>query len=121
MFKVTFRGRIIAEIDLERELSLLTVAAKNDLPLTHRCGGHARCGTCLVTVEEGQEQLTVTGSRRIPGPEDPQSQTEPAPGLPGLGRRAMSAAGWTEPHPAVHLSTQRDTSADQEHTWHPSA
>jgi ferredoxin len=62
MFKVTFRGRIIAEIDLERELSLLTVAAKNDLPLTHRCGGHARCGTCLVTVEEGQEQLTVTGA-----------------------------------------------------------
>jgi ferredoxin len=62
MFKVTFRGRITAEIDLEQELSLLTAATKGEVPLNHRCGGHARCGTCLVTVEQGSEQLSPTGT-----------------------------------------------------------
>jgi len=62
MFKVTFRGRITAEIDLDRELSLLSAAAKGELHLDHRCGGHARCGSCLVTVEEGQEGLSEAGS-----------------------------------------------------------
>ncbi len=62
MFKVTFKGRITAEIDLDKELSLLAAAAKGQAPLTHRCGGHARCGTCLVTVEEGQDQLTEMGA-----------------------------------------------------------
>jgi len=60
MFKVTFRGKITAEIDVERELSLLTVAGP--LPLAHRCGGHARCGSCMVTVEEGQERLSEMGA-----------------------------------------------------------
>lgn len=62
MFKVTFKGRITAEIDLDKELSLLAAAAKGEAPLAHRCGGHARCGTCLVTVEEGQDQLTEMGA-----------------------------------------------------------
>ncbi len=62
MFKVTFRGKITAEIDLERELSLLAAAAKGEIALIHRCGGHARCGTCLVTIEQGQEQLSPMGT-----------------------------------------------------------
>jgi ferredoxin len=62
MSKVTFKGKITAEIDLERELSLLTAATKEGVPLTHRCGGHARCGTCLVTVEQGQDQLSGMGA-----------------------------------------------------------
>lgn len=62
MFKVTFRGKITAEIDLERELSLLATAAKGKIALTHRCGGHARCGTCLITIELGQEQLSPKGT-----------------------------------------------------------
>lgn len=62
MFKVTFRGRITAEIDLERELSLLSVCAKGSIPLNHRCGGHARCGSCLVTIEQGLEQLSPAGA-----------------------------------------------------------
>ena len=62
MFKVTFKGKITAEIDLERELSLLAAAAKSETVLTHRCGGHARCGTCLVTIEDGQEQVSPMGT-----------------------------------------------------------
>lgn len=62
MFKVTFKGKVTAEIDLERESSLLAAAAKGGVALTHRCGGHARCGTCLVTVEEGQDQLSDAGT-----------------------------------------------------------
>jgi ferredoxin len=62
MFKVTFRGKITAEIDLERELSLLTAASKGEVALNHRCGGHARCGTCLVTIEEGEDQVSPMGT-----------------------------------------------------------
>ncbi len=62
MFKVTLRGRQTVEIDLERELSILAAAARGEVPLTHTCGGHARCGTCLVTVEEGAEHLSPVGA-----------------------------------------------------------
>jgi ferredoxin len=35
--------------------------------LTHRCGGHARCGTCLVTILSGQEKLSdpLAAEKRI--------------------------------------------------------
>jgi ferredoxin len=62
MFKVVFRGRHTGEVSLEQEASVLSAAAKGEVALTHRCGGHARCGTCLVTVEEGAEQLTPMGA-----------------------------------------------------------
>jgi ferredoxin len=61
MFKVVFKGKQIGEISLEREASLLAAAARGELALTHRCGGHARCGTCLVTVEAGAEHLSPVG------------------------------------------------------------
>jgi len=51
MFKVVFKGKQAGEILLEREASVLAAAAKGKVDLTHRCGGHARCGTCIVTVE----------------------------------------------------------------------
>ena len=62
MFKVTFSGKCTGEVELEQELNLLGAATKGNLPLTHRCGGHARCGTCLLTVESGQEHLTEIGA-----------------------------------------------------------
>ena len=62
MFKVHFKGKHIGMIDLERELSLLAAAAKGDVALNHVCGGHARCGTCLITVEEGAEHLSPVGA-----------------------------------------------------------
>lgn len=62
MFKVVFSGKVVGQVELERELNLLGAATKAELPLTHRCGGHARCGTCLVTVETGLEQLSPVGA-----------------------------------------------------------
>lgn len=61
MFKVTFEGKLNREIDLEHELSLLAAADKGGAALPHRCDGHARCGSCLVTVEEGADQLSPRG------------------------------------------------------------
>ena len=61
MFKITFKGKVTGEIALEQELSLLSAASREALPLNHKCGGHARCGTCIVTVEEGQDRLTPMG------------------------------------------------------------
>ncbi len=62
MFTVTFTrksgGEAPAEVQLERELSLLAAATKIGVDLTHRCGGHARCGTCLVTIEAGLEKVS---------------------------------------------------------------
>jgi ferredoxin len=62
MYKVTFRGKIAVEVEAERESSLLAAAAKGGLSLPHRCGGHARCGSCLVTIESGQDQLIEAGA-----------------------------------------------------------
>lgn len=31
------------------------------MALNHSCGGHARCGTCRVTIEEGAEHLSEAG------------------------------------------------------------
>jgi ferredoxin len=62
MFKVVFRGRHTGEVPLDQEASVLSAASKGEVALNHRCGGHARCGTCLVTVEAGADQLTPMGA-----------------------------------------------------------
>ena len=62
MFKVILKGRQTVEIPAELELSILAAAAKGAQPLNHTCGGHARCGTCLVTVEAGAEHLSPMGA-----------------------------------------------------------
>jgi ferredoxin len=62
MFKVTIRGRHAGEILLERELAILAAASGKGIAINHRCGGHARCGTCLATVEEGAENLSPMGA-----------------------------------------------------------
>ena len=62
MFRISFSGKVAGEVELEQELSLLGAATKAGLPLTHRCGGHARCGTCLLAVESGMERLSPVGA-----------------------------------------------------------
>ena len=61
MFTVSFKGRAQGEVQIERELSLLVCSTKAGAEFTHRCGGHARCGTCIVTIESGMEQLSPAG------------------------------------------------------------
>jgi ferredoxin len=58
MFTITFKGKSTGQVELERELSILAAATKGDVDLTHRCGGHARCGTCLITIESGDDKLS---------------------------------------------------------------
>ena len=62
MFKVTFKGKQTGEATLDQPANLLVAAAKGEVALNHRCGGHARCGTCMVTVETGAEHLTPVGA-----------------------------------------------------------
>jgi ferredoxin len=62
MIKVVFKGRHVGEVALEREAPILAAAARGEVALNHRCGGHARCGTCLVTVETGGEHVTPMGA-----------------------------------------------------------
>jgi ferredoxin len=61
MHRVRFDGKTPGVADCERETALLAASAKAGVPLNHRCGGHARCGTCLVTVLEGAEHLSEMG------------------------------------------------------------
>ena len=61
MFTISFKGKAHGEVQLERELSLLACATKAGAEVNHRCGGHARCGTCIVTIEAGMEKLTPAG------------------------------------------------------------
>jgi ferredoxin len=62
MFKVTFKGKASGEVELEQESNLLNAANQGAVSLTHRCGGHARCGTCMVTIESGGDHLSPTGT-----------------------------------------------------------
>lgn len=77
MFEVTFTSDADQTAESERELSLLVLATRAGAALPHTCGGHARCGTCRVTITEGADKLTAMGSRerqllekKGAGPED---------------------------------------------------
>lgn len=58
MHTIRFEGQTPGAADCENEVSLLAASSKAGVPLNHRCGGHARCGTCLVTVVAGAEYLS---------------------------------------------------------------
>ncbi|HEX9080971.1 MAG TPA: 2Fe-2S iron-sulfur cluster-binding protein [Holophagaceae bacterium] len=62
MHTIHFDGKTAAAAECEHEISLLAASSKVSLPLNHRCGGHARCGTCLVTIVEGAEHLSEMGA-----------------------------------------------------------
>jgi adenylate cyclase len=62
MHTVRFDGKTPGTAECERETALLAASVKAAVPLPHRCGGHARCGTCLVTVVEGADQLSDQGA-----------------------------------------------------------
>lgn len=61
MHTIHFEGKPPGTAACERETALLAASAKAEVPLPHRCGGHARCGTCLVTVVRGAEHLSDMG------------------------------------------------------------
>lgn len=62
MHTVRFDGKTPGAAECDRETALLAASTKAGVPLNHRCGGHARCGTCLVTVVEGAEHLSEKGA-----------------------------------------------------------
>jgi len=62
MHTIRFDGKTPGIAECDRETALLAASTKASVPLPHRCGGHARCGTCLVTVVEGAEHLSEKGA-----------------------------------------------------------
>jgi adenylate cyclase len=62
MHTIRFDGKTPGTAECERETALLAASTSASVPLPHRCGGHARCGTCLVTVIEGAEYLSEKGA-----------------------------------------------------------
>jgi adenylate cyclase len=62
MHTIRFEGKTSGTAECERETALLAASTKAEVPLPHRCGGHARCGTCIVTVVEGAEHLSEKGA-----------------------------------------------------------
>ncbi|HJW34939.1 MAG TPA: 2Fe-2S iron-sulfur cluster-binding protein [Holophagaceae bacterium] len=68
MFTLRFKTKKQeAETQCEREVALLAASTTAGVELTHRCGGHARCGTCVVTVLSGADQLSepLASEKRI--------------------------------------------------------
>jgi ferredoxin len=62
MHTIHFAGKTSGTAECDRETALLAASTKAEVPLPHRCGGHARCGTCIVTVVEGAEHLSEKGA-----------------------------------------------------------
>jgi adenylate cyclase len=62
MHTVRFDGKTPGAAECDRETALLAASTRAGVSLTHRCGGHARCGTCLITVVEGAEHLSEKGA-----------------------------------------------------------
>lgn len=62
MHTIRFDGKTPGTAECEQEIALLAASTKAAVPLPHRCGGHARCGTCLVTITEGSEHLSEKGA-----------------------------------------------------------
>lgn len=62
MHTIRFEGKQPGSADCDKEITLLAASAKASVPLPHRCGGHARCGTCRVTILEGAEHLSDRGA-----------------------------------------------------------
>jgi ferredoxin len=59
MFTLSFETKKAkATAQCENEVALLAASRSAGIELTHRCGGHARCGTCLVTILDGQAHLS---------------------------------------------------------------
>ena len=61
MHTIRFEGKTPGTAECDRETALLAASTKANVPLPHRCGGHARCGTCVITVDEGAAHLTPMG------------------------------------------------------------
>jgi adenylate cyclase len=62
MHSIQFDGKTCGKAECERETALLAASTTAGVPLAHMCGGHARCGTCLVTVVAGAEHLSEMGT-----------------------------------------------------------
>jgi ferredoxin len=62
MHTIRFDGKTPGTVECDRETALLAASTKASVPLPHRCGGHARCGTCILTVIEGAEHLSEMGA-----------------------------------------------------------
>lgn len=56
---ITFLPEDINVLVSQNDENVLNVALRSGLSIDHTCGGHGTCGTCLVFVRRGLENLPV--------------------------------------------------------------
>ena len=57
MAKVYFSKEKLS-VEVDEEISVLSLALNNDIKMTHRCGAEVRCSTCKFRVLEGAEAFS---------------------------------------------------------------
>lgn len=45
-------------VEVDEEISVLTLALNHDIKMTHRCGAEVRCSTCKFRILEGAEAFS---------------------------------------------------------------
>ena len=60
MVKVSFikEGEETRVVEVDYATRLIDVCKENDLPVIFGCGGDGRCGSCIVKIVEGSENLS---------------------------------------------------------------
>ena len=61
---ITFNQNL--SIRVPTNLRILSVASENNIDIPHYCGGNCRCGTCIVEVLQGSENLSpISGTEQM--------------------------------------------------------
>ncbi|MDP6418765.1 MAG: 2Fe-2S iron-sulfur cluster-binding protein [Candidatus Krumholzibacteria bacterium] len=89
------------EVEIEEGDSILDAAESFDLPLSHKCEGKGRCGTCHVILEEGLDEV----------PEMSPEEEDTLDGVPDLSLQSRLACQ-AKPRGAIVVSIPESSRED---------